>query len=497
MANQKSPKTFVLDVSVLIHDPKAPLYFEENTVLIPTLTIKNLKEEAAKPGERGANARDALRTLMELFHDSTSMGTRYTYPENEAEMDMAIAAEECVPELDAFENIDGTAFAVPSVILPETNGEISIIPTTASNILDVAREQRAILVTKDIATRLCSFASGVEAQDYLHDHPSEVSKFYSGRSIVYLPAKDVSELAKGGDGIAFRANTEIYGLDDSGVEEFLRPSSYRLSENEFLVVKNAESPSSGGVLGRYARGKIYPLRYGNAKPFEITPRNVAQRFAIEALMTPAEGPQDRAPLVILKGPAGTAKTFLSIACGLEQAYEHHDYRSILVTRQSSLLDEPVGYLPGGEYDKVSPLLRSVFDNIETLMPNAKKEFKDGVAYGPVEELVAQGVLQIQAMTFMRGRSIANTYVIVDEAQNCTADQLLTLITRASKGTRICLLGDINQIDSPYLDRYSSGLTVVSELMKGSPVCWQVFFTDAECERSELANEAIHRLTRKN
>ena len=105
MANQKSPKTFVLDVSVLIHDPKAPLYFEENTVLIPTLTIKNLKEEAAKPGERGANARDALRTLMELFHDSTSMGTRYTYPENEAEMDMAIAAEGCVPESVSYTHL--------------------------------------------------------------------------------------------------------------------------------------------------------------------------------------------------------------------------------------------------------------------------------------------------------------------------------------------------------------------------------------------------------
>ena len=496
MSEKKSPKTFVLDVSVLIHDPKAPLYFEENTVLIPTLTVKNLKEASQKPGERGANARDALRNLMELFHNCPAMGTRYTFPENEDEMDMAIATEECVPDLDMF-NLDGSAFAVPTVILQETGGEVSIVPTQATDILAVAREQNAILVTKDIATRLCSFASGVEAQDYRHDHPDEVSKFYSGRSIVYLPGKLVSELAKGGAGIPFPEGTEIYGVDDSGLTEFQRPSSYKLSENEFLTVKNVDAPASGGALGRYTKGTIQPLRYANCKPFDVTPRNVAQRFAIEALMTPAEGPQDRAPLVILKGPAGTAKTFLSIACGLEQAYENHDYRSILVTRQSSLLDEPVGYLPGGEYDKVSPLLRSVFDNVEALMPNFKKEYKDGVASGPVEDLVAQGALQIQAMTFMRGRSIENTYVVVDEAQNCTAAQLLTLITRASKGTRICLLGDVDQIDSPYLDRYSSGLTVVSEMMKGSPVCWQVSFTDAECERSELANEAIHRLSRKN
>ena len=142
MSEKKSPKTFVLDVSVLIHDPKAPLYFEENTVLIPTLTVKNLKEESQKPGERGANARDALRNLMELFHNCPAMGTRYTFPENEDEMDMAIATEECVPDLDMF-NLDGSAFAVPTVILQEPGGEVSIVPTQATDILAVAREQNA------------------------------------------------------------------------------------------------------------------------------------------------------------------------------------------------------------------------------------------------------------------------------------------------------------------------------------------------------------------
>ena len=182
-----------------------------------------------------------------------------------------------------------------------------------------------------------------------------------------------------------------------------------------------------------------------------------------------------------------------MACGLEQTLNQDIYTSMLVTRPASLLDESIGFLPGTEQEKVSPLLRSVFDNTNILIPPAISK-KDGKPTGSAaDELIARGILQVQSMSFMRGRSVNRTFIVLDEAQNCSPAQMLTIATRIANGSKLVVLGDPMQIDAQFLDIYTNGLTFLSERMRGSPLVWQVTFNESECERSLLATEAIRRL----
>ena len=475
-----SVKTYILDSSVLVHDPNAMFVFEENRLLFCTDTLKKLSEIGSKvQGERGANARTALRKLQSVFNE----------PGDYQRLTDDYISVFCVKH-------DNAEFLLVNAVVENmfSGSGLDVADSTDElpQLIALAKSFDATIVSKDVYIRLFTKAANVPAEDYKHDRIDNDENFYTGRSILYLSGDMVSALASG-SAIAFsdwRSSHTLYSWDERTHQEVPRPDTYEPSCNEFFIVKNASNPSSGGVLARLnSNREIVKLDFYGKRPFGVEPRNVGQHFAIEALMQPASV----APLVILKGQAGTAKTFLSMACGLEQAYNNHDYKSILVSRQSSLLDESPGYLPGDEVEKVSPLLRSVFDNINVLMPNAERTKNGQPAVEPSESLMMDGALKVQAMTFMRGRSIEQTYVVIDEAQNCTPQQLFTLVTRVSSGTKIVILGDINQIDNPYLDRYSNGLTFLSERMRGSSLCWQVTFQDNECERSALATEAIHRL----
>ena len=201
-------------------------------------------------------------------------------------------------------------------------------------------------------------------------------------------------------------------------------------------------------------------------------------------------PAEKAPLVIVKGMAGTSKTFYSLAVGLEKVLNNPtgEYRRILICRPNAQFDSDIGFLPGDEQDKISPLMRPVMDNLEQLIDsNEEERFSDEQALaGKLDEIFARGLIQ-------RGRSIINTYLIIDEAQNMTPGQVKGIITRAGKGTKIILLGDPGQIDRPFLDERTNGLSYASEHMKGSPLCWQITLTAQECERSALAMDAIQRL----
>ena len=208
-------------------------------------------------------------------------------------------------------------------------------------------------------------------------------------------------------------------------------------------------------------------------------------------------PAKEAPLVIVKGMAGTAKTFYSLAVGLEKIVNHPsgEYRRILICRPNAQFDEDIGFLPGDEQEKISPLMRPVIDNLEQLIDsNEEERYKDETELkGKIEEIFARGIIQTEALNFIRGRSFVKTYLIIDEAQNMTPNQVKGIITRAGAGTKIILLGDPGQIDKPFLDERTNGLSYASEKMKGSPLCWQVTMSAEECERSALAMDAIQRL----
>ena len=212
-------------------------------------------------------------------------------------------------------------------------------------------------------------------------------------------------------------------------------------------------------------------------------------------------PAETAPLVIVKGMAGTAKTFYALAVGLEKMINRPtgEYRRILVCRPNSQFDDDIGFLPGNEQEKISPLMRPVIDNLEQLIDsNEEERYQDeGELTDKTTEIFERGVIQAEALNFIRGRSILKTYLIIDEAQNMTPAQAKGIITRAGKNTKIILLGDPNQIDRPFLDERTNGLSYASEHMKGSPLCWQISLTTQECERSHLAMDAIERLQDKS
>ena len=208
-------------------------------------------------------------------------------------------------------------------------------------------------------------------------------------------------------------------------------------------------------------------------------------------------PADKAPLVIIKGMAGTSKTFYSLAVGLEKVVneQREEYRRILICRPNAQFDEDIGFLPGDEQEKISPLLRPVIDNLEQLIDSDENEryVNEMELAGKIDEIFDRGMIQAEALNYIRGRSIVKTYLIIDEAQNMTPAQAKGIITRAGKGTKIILLGDPNQIDRPFLDERTNGLSYAAEHMKGSSLCWQITLTASECERSELAMDAIQRL----
>jgi PhoH-like ATPase len=238
---------------------------------------------------------------------------------------------------------------------------------------------------------------------------------------------------------------------------------------------------------------IVPLWSLNEEPFGVKPRNVGQRFLQEALMQDPE----TAPLVIVKGTAGTAKTFYSLAVGLQHTYEPatRRYRKILITRPNVQFDEDIGFLPGTEEEKIAPYLRPIIDNLEILVDrNDNERYKNEKQLrDKIDELFYRHVIVAEAMNFIRGRSITNTYLIIDEAQNLTPKQVKGIVTRVGKGTKVVLLGDPQQIDHPLLDERTNGLSYASEKMKGSPLCFQITMRSDECLRSSLAHDASTRM----
>ena len=259
------------------------------------------------------------------------------------------------------------------------------------------------------------------------------------------------------------------------------------------MILKADQSARKTQLGRVEKGLIKKLEYRKSQPYGVTPRNAGQYFLQEALMQPAE----KAPLVIVKGMAGTSKTFYSLAVGLEKLLNNPtgEYRRILICRPNAQFDSDIGFLPGDEQEKIAPLLRPVMDNLEQLIDsNEEARYEDERALqGKIEEIFDRGIIQAEALNFLRGRSIEKTYLIIDEAQNMTPGQAKGIITRAGRNTKIILLGDPGQIDRPFLDERTNGLSYAAEHMKGSSLCWQITLSAEECERSALAMDAVRRM----
>lgn len=455
-------KNYVVDTNVLLQAPYAIESFEDNSVVLPMVVLEELDRFKKAEGETGANARKVIRYLEQLRQKGNLLeGVRL-------ESGGLLRVEKNFVHISLPKD------------LHEESGDNRILCVCLG--LAESSEEQVVLVTKDLLLRIKAQILGICAEDFTTDQVLERENQYNGRSEVYVPEEYFRNFKKKGVPV-----DQVYEVSEEG--ESRVPE---LAENQFVILR-ADQSAKKTQLGRVENGVIRKLEYRKSSPYGISPRNAGQYFLQEALMQPA----DKAPLVIVKGMAGTSKTFYSLAVGLEKLLNHPtgEYRRILVCRPNAQFDDDIGFLPGDEQEKISPLMRPIIDNLEQLIDSSEEErYQDeDELKGKIDEIFERGIIQAEALNYIRGRSIVKTYLIIDEAQNTTPDQIKGIITRAGRDTKIILLGDPNQIDRPFLDERTNGLSYASEHMKGSRLCWQLTMTTEECERSALAMEAVRRL----
>ncbi len=454
-------KTYILDTNVLIQAPYALQSFEDNHLVLPLAVLEELDGLKNADGEKGANARQAIRYL-ESFRATGNL-TEGVPLSNGGTLRLEV---NCV-----------------DVRLPDGFPDYK----NDNRVLKVClglqkKESPVILVTKDIVVRVKAQMLGIEAEDFTTEQAPVSGEQYTGRCEAFVTEKKFEDFKK-----KHLSPEDLYQTDQSGEK-----LPVILTPNQFVILK-ADQSSRKTQLGRFDGKKIVPLLFQKKKPYGVSPRNVGQKFLQEALMASAQD----APLVIIKGMAGTAKTFYTLAVGLHAMMEQSEpaYRRILFSRPNAQFDDNIGFLPGNESEKIAPLLRPVIDNLELLVDqNENERYADERSLsGKIEELFCRGIIDAQALNFIRGRSVTKTYLVVDEAQNLTPKQAKGIITRAGMGTKIILLGDPQQIDNPLLDERTNGLSYAAEKMKGSPLCYQVTMSAEECERSPLALDAVQRM----
>lgn len=454
-------KAYILDTNILLDSPRAIFGFDDNTVIITGTTLQELDSKKTAPGELGFNARETCRIIEKLrLKGDLTAGV----PMDNAGVFKVI--------------LNAGQWHMPSGY-SEDKPDNQIINTA----LDIKKNQghmfnQVILVTNDTSMRInasvcaaaCGFSDFVES--YRNDHVSS-AEMYTGKR----------ELQVSKEAIDY-----IYKNKMLPPEAIFRGDIPEPVENEFFILQSDQS----SALAVYRNHELKLIDTKTLHPCHVQPKNASQTFALWALMQPVE----EIPFVILKGPAGTAKTFLSLAAGLDQTYDsktHRSYDSVLISRNNVMADADFGYLPGELEDKMNPLLAPFFDNLESLLRGNSDEDRECISR-QIEDIIDSGVIEICALAYMRGRSITNKFLIVDETQNATRSQIRDIITRAGAGCKIVICGDPEQIDAHNLDKLNNGLVFASEKMKGSPVCAQISFTEEESVRSELAKEAIKRLT---
>lgn len=454
-------KTYVIDTNVLIQSPYAIESFQDNDLVIPLVVVEELDGLKKADGEKGANARAAIRYLENLRQSGDLLeGVRLSGGGT----------------LHIEKNFAGVP--LPDE-LPEDKADNRILKVCVGITETLKSSDLLILVTKDLVLRLKAQILGIRAEDYTTEQITETDAGYTGRCEAYIPDELIKEFKKKG------IDSELlYNTDENGER-----LDIHFTENEFVILRSDQSMKKT-ILGRISGDKVVPLKYRKASPYGVVPKNVGQYFMQEALMTKAE----KAPLVIIKGMAGTAKTFYSLAAGLEKTFNglDNEYRRIIVCRPNAQFDDDIGFLPGSEQEKIAPMMRPIIDNLEQILDSENGD-SETVLNDKIAELFERNIIQTEALNFIRGRSITKTYLIIDEAQNMTPNQVKGIITRAGKGTKIILLGDPKQIDKPFLDERTNGLSYAAKYMKGSPYCWQITLSADECERSELALDAVKRL----
>ncbi|MFP4418336.1 MAG: PhoH family protein [Chitinispirillaceae bacterium] len=437
-------KNYVLDTTVLLYDAQALFAFDENNVIIPISVIEDIDHFKKDMSETGRNARQTSRILDSLRkRGSLVNGVELG---NGGHLFVHTTIEKGLKHM-------GQAF--------RQNSRDNLVLAVALDLMEEDKERKTVFVTKDIYLRIKADALKIPAEDY------EAEKV------------DIEELYSG--------YTDIV-VEEHILTRFEAEGSVQLSEkllpNQYVTLISA-SDESRYALGRYhsQSNEVTSLHIsGKNVPFRVDARNSEQAFALDALLDDSIG------LVSLVGKAGTGKTLLAVAASIYKTVDENVFNRILVSRPTLPMGQDIGFLPGTVEEKLTPWMYPIADNVELIMRGEPKSARQARGF---RELVNMGILVIEPLTYIRGRSIHNQYLIVDEAQNLTPHELKTIITRVGDGTKIVLTGDPYQIDNPYIDSSSNGLSVVVERFKTHAIAAHV--TLKRGERSVLSELAANLL----
>jgi PhoH-like ATPase len=436
-------KNYVLDTNVLLHDPQCLFKFEDNELFIPIYVIEEIDTFKRDSDERGRNARAVVRNLDGLRESGGSLAEGVPVGEGGK-------LRVYVPEKRGI---------LPTALKPAA-GDNAILQA-AIDLRDSFSDTRTVFVTMDVSLRIRADALGLETQTYENLTADPVALLSQVVEIA-VSSDDLTRFFKEG-------RIEVKGQDIA-------------ANGSVMLCESGQHDRTG--LGRYDRAtrsvkQLITPREGIAG---IRPRNREQAFALDLLL------DDSIKLVTLIGTAGTGKTLLALAAGMSRVVEEGAFSRLLISRPIMPLGRDLGYLPGDIEEKMGPWMQPLYDNLEYLLVAGGGKRRGIRGF---EELLDSGQIQVEPLTYIRGRSLPAQYVIVDEAQNLTPHEVKTVVTRCGEGTKIVLTGDPYQIDNPYVDATSNGLSLIADRLRNEGVAGHVLL--AKGERSELANIAATKL----
>ncbi|MGG3736406.1 PhoH family protein [Aeribacillus pallidus] len=436
-------KIYVLDTNVLLQDPYAIFSFEDNEIVIPAVVLEEVDSKKRYMDEIGRNARQVSKLIDGLrqngkLHEKIPLHNGGTL---------------------RIELNHRSFHQLQKIFVEKTNDNRILAVAKNLSIEEEAKEngRPVILVSKDALVRVKADAIGLIAEDFLNDRVVEVDHIYTGFLEIYTTIEVIN---------VFYENGEI-------------DSSYLTNQpfypHQFIIMKDSlgSSASAIGMVDKTGK-RVRKIIHDPDHVWGIKPRNVQQMMALELLL------RDDIPLVTMIGKAGTGKTLLALAAGLMQTEDLNTYKKLLVARPIVPVGKDIGYLPGEKQEKLRPWMQPIYDNLEYLFNTKKPGELDAI-------LAGMGSIEVEALTYIRGRSIPDQFIIIDEAQNLTKHEVKTILTRVGERSKIVLMGDPAQIDHPYLDEYNNGLTYVVEKFKDQTVAGHVKLLKGE--RSGLAQLA--------
>ena len=453
-------KSFVLDTNVLLHSGQSIESFQDNDVIIPMAVLEELDKFKKNNDELGRNARMVIRKLDRLRQSETQPGK----------------LKEGIPLQRISKTATGRLFVLSSSLPPGSEAERAVdalfssgdMPSSVpdNRILRVAYERhlaypnQVIMISKDINVRLKADALGIKAMDFDSNHVSS-DKFYTGQTLLTVSDETITR-----------------AFQEKSIE-----NNAPCPANCFVQLASRENEQRTAIGRADGKGKIQLLDYSlTDRVWNISPKNKEQRMALDLLLDP------EIRLVTLVGGAGTGKTLLALAAALQLTLQQEKYERILVSRPIIPLGKDIGFLPGSKDAKLSGWMQPIFDNLQFLLGDQEQENVKSSGKRPgrltPDSLLNSHKVTLEALTYIRGRSIARQFVIVDEAQNLTPHEVKTIISRCGNDTKMILTGDPGQIDNPYLDKSSNGLSYAVEKLKGQSLFGHI--TLARSERSDLA-----------